>query len=109
MKYLSRMACALLVSAMVTAGCATGGGGGGWITLIDGESGMENFDRIGDANWRAEDGAIVADNGKGGHLVSKGSYRDFELRVEFWAATDTNSGVFIRASDRNKVGSANSY
>jgi hypothetical protein len=91
------------------AGCATGGAGGGWSTLIDGEKGMENFDRIGDANWRAQGGAIVADSGKGGHLISKGSYKDFELRVEFWAETDTNSGVFIRASDRNKVGSATSY
>lgn len=41
--------------------------------------------------------------------MSKASYKDFELRAEFWAATDTNSGIFIRASDRNNVGSANSY
>jgi len=31
---------------------------------------LDNWNRIGDANWRAEDGAIVADKGKGGHLVS---------------------------------------
>ena len=109
MKQLCRIAAGLLVIAFVIAGCASGPGGGGWITLIDGEKGMENFDRIGDANWRTEAGAIVADNGKGGHLVSKGSYKDFEIRAEFWAATDTNSGIFIRASDRKTVGSATSY
>ena len=43
----------------------------GWITLIAGAKGLENWNRVGDANWRAEDGAIVADKGKGGFLVSK--------------------------------------
>ena len=33
----------------------------GWVTLIDGTTGLDNWNRIGDANWRAEDGAIVAD------------------------------------------------
>ena len=47
----------------------------GWITLLDGSNPktLDNWNRIGDANWRAEDGAIVADKGKGGHLVSKNS------------------------------------
>ncbi len=56
-----------------------GGGDAGWITLIDGTAGLDNWNRIGDANWRAEDGAIVADKGKGGYLVSKNSYRDFQI------------------------------
>ena len=47
--------------------------------LIDGQKGLENFNRVGDVNWRAEGGAIVGDKGKGGHLVSKESYGDFEL------------------------------
>jgi hypothetical protein len=25
-----------------------------WITLLDGASGLENWNRVGDANWRAE-------------------------------------------------------
>jgi hypothetical protein len=52
------------------------------VTLIDGDKGLENFARIGDANWRAQDSAIVADKGKGGYLVSKHSYTDFELRAD---------------------------
>lgn len=91
-------------------GCAQLGlDGGGWTTLIDGEKGLENFDRLGDANWRGEGGAIVADQGKGGHLITKASYRDFELRAEFWAATDTNSGIFFRCVDRAKITAATCY
>jgi hypothetical protein len=81
----------------------------GWVTLIDGDKGLENFDRIGDANWRAEGGAIVADKGKGGQLVSKRSYQNFEIYAEFWADTTTNSGIFIRVSDPKKIGADNAY
>ena len=70
--------------------------GSGWTTLVDGESGLDNFERVGDANWRAEEGAIVADKGKGGFLLSKTSYKDFDLRVEFWADHTTNSGIYLR-------------
>jgi len=98
----------LIVIALTLTGCAHGLGGG-WTTLIDGEKGLENFNRDGDANWRAEGGAIVADKGKGGHLVTKKSYKDFEIRAEFWAVTETQSGIFIRISDVNKIGSATAY
>src|SRR6266576_3515545 len=81
----------------------------GWATLVDGNAGLENFNPIGDANWRAENGAIVADKGKGGYLVSKNSYKDFQVRAEFWADTTTNSGVFIRVTDPNKVTATNAY
>jgi hypothetical protein len=77
--------------------------------LIDGERGLDNWNRIGDANWRSEGGAVVADKGKGGYLVSKNEYKDFEIRAEFWAETDTNSGVFLRCSDPTKIGSATCY
>jgi hypothetical protein len=82
---------------------------GGWTTLIDGEEGLDNWHRVGDANWRPEDGAIVAYRGRGGFLVSKGSYKDFELRAEFWADPTTNSGVFIRLSNPKRIGADNSY
>jgi hypothetical protein len=84
-------------------------GGGGWETLIDGNKGLENFNPIGDANWRAEGGAIVADKGKGGNLVSKNSYKDFQIRAEFWADHMTNSGIYIRCTDPAKVSSTSAY
>ncbi len=81
----------------------------GWTTLIDGNSGLDNFSPVGDANWRAEDGAIVADKGKGGYLVSKNSYKDFQIKAEFWADHTTNSGVFLRCADRAKPGAVDCY
>lgn len=108
MKRFSIITMGLLVVAFTFSGCA-GQSGPGWITLIDGDKGLENWNRIGDANWRAEGGAIVADKGKGGYLVSKNSYKDFEIYAEFWAATNTNSGIFIRASDPKKIGAVSAY
>src|SRR5204863_10224043 len=83
--------------------------GMGWETLVDGEKGMENFNAIGDANWHPEGGAIVADKGKAGFLVTKKSYGDFELRAEFYADTDTNSGIFIRCANPQKIGGDSCY
>jgi len=84
--------------------------GSGWTTLIDGDKGMENFNKVGDANWRAEGGAIVADKAPdNSYLVTKQSYKDFVIRAEFWAARNTNSGIFIRIQDPKKIGADNSY
>jgi hypothetical protein len=82
---------------------------GSWTTLIDGDAGLDNWNRIGDANWHAEGGAIVADKGKEGYLVSKNSYKDFEIRAEFWAESGTNSGIFIRCADPAKITAADCY
>jgi Domain of Unknown Function (DUF1080) len=82
-------------------------GEGGWTVLFDGKS-LENFEPIGDANWRLEDGAVVADKGNG-FLVTKTTYTDYELRAEFWVGDDANSGVFIRCTDPKVVTSKTSY
>ena len=77
---------------------ASGQTGEGWITLLDGTN-MGTGTGSARANWRLEDGAVVADKlaSKGAaHLVSKSSYKDFMLHVEFWASDDANSGIFLR-------------
>jgi hypothetical protein len=79
----------------------------GWVTLFDGKN-LDNWNKIGDANWRIEDGAVVADKGNG-FLVSKNSYGDFQLRAEFWVDDDANSGIFIRCADPDKVTGSNAY
>jgi hypothetical protein len=112
MKRMSRITIGLLAVAIIFAGCAHLPFGAGWVTLIDGETGFENWKRVGGANWRAEDGAIVADNSttKGSSfLVTQNSYKDFEIRAEFWAEPTTNSGIFIRCSNPNEITAANSY
>ena len=107
---LTKRSCIALIAATVLfGGCAVPGGGSSWQTLVDGAKGLDNFTPIGDANWRAEGGALVADKGKGGFLVTKQSYADFEIKAEFWADDTTNSGIFIRMSDRTTVNPQNAY
>ena len=107
---MKRTGIAATVLAAALAGCAQMSSiMGGWETLIDGDKGLDNFNRVGDANWRPEGGAIVADRGKGGYLVTKKAYGDFEIRAEFYAETDTNSGIFLRCGDPQKIGAAGCY
>ena len=109
MKRLSSIAMGLLVVAFTLAGCGSHPTDTGWVTLIDGDKGIENFNRVGDANWRAEGGTIVADKGKGGHLVTKNSYKDFEIYAEFWADQTTQSGIYFRISDPKNIVPTNAY
>jgi hypothetical protein len=85
--------------------------GSGWTTLVDGTRGMENFHRVGEANWTATDGAIQATAGgkDPAYLLSNQSYRDFMLRVEFWASDDANSGIFLRCQNPGNVGDETCY
>lgn len=69
----------------------------GWISLLDPTT-LDNWDRTGDANWRLTDGIAEADMGFG-HLVTRESYGDFELRAEFWVDDPANSGIFLRCQD----------
>jgi Domain of Unknown Function (DUF1080) len=105
----SNLAAASLSIAM--AGCASTSPGSGWTTLVDGVNGMDNFVRVGEANWTASGGAIHAS--KGGNvaafLVSKAQYKDFQIRAEFWSSDDANSGIFIRCQDPNKITDENCY
>jgi hypothetical protein len=110
MKRLYAVALALIVvgaSAVWYTQQARGDAESGWVTLFDGKN-LDNFSPIGDANWRIEDGAVVADKGNG-FLVSKNSYGDFVLRAEFWVETEANSGIFIRCTDPNSVTGKNAY
>jgi Domain of Unknown Function (DUF1080) len=113
MKTLSSLriaAFAVVVMAAALVGCATQPSGNAWETLVDGNAGLDNFTRLGDANWRAEGGAIVADKASvASYLVSKNVYKDFQIKAEFWADHTTNSGIFLRLSNLKEVTAANSY
>ena len=109
MKKLLARIMGVLVIVVAVAGCGHFIPQQGWTRLIDGNAGMENWDILGGGNWRAQDGAIQADKTttKGASvLVSKKSFRNVELYVEFWAADDTNSGVYVRAPDPKNVNTA---
>ena len=92
------------------AGCA-GSGGAGWTSLIQGTDGMGNFNQVGEADWSAVDGAIQATRGgkDPSYLVTKNSYRDFAIRVEFWSSDDANSGVFLRCQNPAVITDENCY
>jgi hypothetical protein len=61
MKRLPVMTAGLLVAALTVFGCATTSSDSGWITLLDGPKGLENFDRVGASNWAVVDGVVQAD------------------------------------------------
>jgi Domain of Unknown Function (DUF1080) len=99
MKGGSGFAVTLTATGLLLAGCAHQPYGG-WITLLDGTN-LDHWNVVGDANWRVVDGVVQADKkGKdNGYLVSKNSYRDFEIKAEFWVSDDANSGIYMRCAD----------
>jgi hypothetical protein len=83
----------------------------GWVTLLD-SSKMGDWDRVADANWEMKDGALVADKLAGkdpAYLVSKTSYKDFQIRAEFWTDEAANSGIFIRCTNPKAIGANTCY
>jgi hypothetical protein len=108
MKKLSVLVIALAAAAL--GACSSMSSGSGWTVLFDGSS-LDNWNAIGNANWRIADGSVMADSGdkRQGFLVSKNSYTDFQVRAEFWVDDSANSGVFLRCADRGTVTAKNAY
>jgi hypothetical protein len=73
----------------------------GWITLFDGNN-LDAFTRVGNANWRVIDGVVQADDGIG-FLATRASYGDFQIRAEFWADDNANSGIYMRCANPEKI------
>jgi hypothetical protein len=85
--------------------------GPGWTVLLDGTS-LDGWNKVGETNWRVEDGAVVADKRTSkdpAYLVSKDAYKDFALHVEFWASDDANSGIYMRCADASKITDRSCY
>ena len=102
--------CATLVIATVFSALAfvqytgTAASQDGWITLFDGKN-LDQWEAAPtDAvTYAIEDGSVVAhkkDPKATVNLVSKQSFKDFELRAEFWVSDDANSGIYIRCTTR---------
>jgi Domain of Unknown Function (DUF1080) len=114
MKYRATIAFALLAGlfAFKVEDRAIAQSGDGWIALFDGKTLGDAWDRVGESNWRVEDGAIVADkrtSKDAAHLVSKNKYKDFQIYVEFWASDDANSGIFMRCQDPKVITDKSCY
>ena len=72
-----------------------------WVTLFDGTH-LNNFNIVGSANWKLANGMVEATSGAG-FLVSKDTYADFELHVEFWVDEGANSGIYMRCQDAAQI------
>ena len=86
---------------------ASAQGDAGWVTLFDGKN-LDHWNKIGDSDITLVDGVVQATK-TGGYLVSKESYKDFEIRAEIWTSADANSGIFVRIEDPTKPGSKTAY
>jgi len=108
------LAIALLFSAIATLHTTgTASGQDGWITLFDGKN-LDHWQGDGTATFKIEDGSVIATDKKdpkavASYLVSKQSFKDFELRAEFWVSDDANSGIFIRNTAAPKISSKAGY
>ena len=86
--------------------------GDGWQTLVNGSSIPAGWTEVGKGGWSIVDGTLQgtgATPAAAAYLVSPQSYSDYEIRAEFWASHDCNSGIFLRCQDRNKIGADNAY
>jgi hypothetical protein len=105
MKRLSILAAGLLVGAAALQYSNVASSQDGWVTLLD-SSKMGDWTEVGKANWAMKDGALAADKLDGkdlSYLVSKDSYKDFQIKAEFWTDEEANSGIFIRCDQRDKI------
>jgi len=77
--------------------------------FFDGKD-LSQWEAAGKAEWRIEDGVIVGgqdgDPKRSGILVSKGSYQDFDLRLEYKIDEHGkyNSGIYFRRSKDKRLG-----
>ena len=88
-------------------------GGDGWITLFDGKN-LDQWQGDGTATFKIEDGSVIAVDKKdpkavAAYLVSKQSFKDFEIRAEFWVSDDANSGIFILNTNPKEISSKTGY
>ncbi len=67
----------------------------GWISLFDGQT-LFGWQANSDLNWTVREGAIRADRGKPGLLLTTFQIADFELRCEYRLQRGGNSGLFLR-------------
>jgi 3-keto-disaccharide hydrolase len=108
------LAIALLFSAIATVHTTdTASGQDGWITLFDGKN-LDQWQGDGTATFKIEDGSVIATDKKdpkavAAYLVSKQSFKDFEIRAEFWVSDDANSGIFVRNTDPKNISSKTGY
>ena len=70
-----------------------------WRSLFDGQD-LDGWVAASEVDWTVRDGAVTATDGVTGLLHTEETFGDFELRLEYRAGPETNSGVFLRSAPR---------
>lgn len=73
----------------------------GWLSLFDGKT-LFGWSAVTKADWKVENGEIRVSQGERGLLRTTSQFDDFEMTIEFKAAEQTNSGIFLRTSPEPK-------
>ena len=105
MKRISMLAAAALIGAAAVQYAGLAFGDDGWVTLMD-QSNKGEWGEVGKANWTFKDGLLTAEKLDGkdpAYLVSKTSYKDFQIHAEFWVDDEANSGIFLRCDQPDKI------
>lgn len=98
---------AICISTLFCGNWAVAQNADGFADLIDGVS-LDGWNIVGTASWTIGNGLVIG-NSPSGFLVSNKKYKNFIIKAEFWAESNTNSGIFIRCQDPSKIAAATSY
>ncbi|MDN3203755.1 3-keto-disaccharide hydrolase [Algoriphagus sediminis] len=67
--------------------------------MLDNE--LSIWETYGDADWNLEEGVLSASvSDTVGFVMTKESFKNFELELEFWPDSTINSGIFVRCLNR---------
>lgn len=69
----------------------------GWVHLFDGET-LFGWNKLGDADFKAEGGEIVCEKGTGGLLVNSSVFADFELTLQMKVLPGATASLLFRGS-----------
>jgi hypothetical protein len=113
MKIISKISfLAFSMLSLLSCSSLSGPSGDQWNKLFDRSTNLNQWTQVGSANWRIQYGLLQADflNSKeASFLVHKTKYKDFEIYSEFWADAQTNSGIFMRCSNPEKITAVDCY
>jgi glucose/arabinose dehydrogenase len=73
-----------------------------FLPLFDGE-GLEGWRKVGEAEWKVEDGVLTGSGKKGFLATERADFRDFELAARLKISDGGDSGIFFRAGDAGGI------
>jgi hypothetical protein len=107
MTHVTRKIPAAIVTMTIFLSACSAMDSGNWMNM---SGSFDGWRRVGDANWRIENGEFVADNASGiSHLVTDESYSDFRIQAEFWNHEGANSGIFMRIQNPDAITDSTAY